>query len=627
MPPLDEWYDPNRPMRTLVRLFRPERAKLTGAAVAYAFKHSPVWVMPLLTAMIIDIVVEQRPLRELWVATAVLVVIIAQNLPVSILYIKALSLSVRNVESGLRMALARRLQELSIGYHRRMSAGVLQAKIVRDVENVVESTRQTFDSAMGAVTTMLGALIITGIRTPEFLPIFLLAVPASAVLIVAMRKRMSARNRAFRHHIESMSARVSEMTHLIPITRAHALERRELDRLDSTLVSVREAGIRLDVFNGRFGALAWITFQLLSVACLVGAAYAAYTGLFGVSAGDVVMLSTYFMQLTGSVTVLLTLTPMIAKGLESVRSMGEVLVADELERNEGKRTVDSVAGAVSFENVTFQYDDADAPALQDVTLDVRSGETVAFVGPSGSGKSTILNMVIGFLAPTSGTIRIDGNSVSDIDLRSYRRFMAVVPQESLLFEGSVRDNVTYGSHDLSDEQVWDALRSANAAGFVTEMGASTPSLGNVVLASRVVNASASLLPEPSSVTRVSSSLMKQPPRWITNPNDSSSRPWNVSWRAEPPSLWRIDCPLFAGRIGLLSCVTARSWKPGRTVSFSMRTESTRRCNADQLSRTYGWGGEAPSASPPHPSAVLDGELFHFFTQACCCDREFLHRVR
>ncbi len=470
MPPLDEWYDPNRPMRTLVRLFRPERAKLTGAAVAYAFKHSPVWVMPLLTAMIIDIVVEQRPLRELWVATAVLVVIIAQNLPVSILYIKALSLSVRNVESGLRMALARRLQELSIGYHRRMSAGVLQAKIVRDVENVVESTRQTFDSAMGAVTTMLGALIITGIRTPEFLPIFLLAVPASAVLIVAMRKRMSARNRAFRHHIESMSARVSEMTHLIPITRAHALERRELDRLDSTLVSVREAGIRLDVFNGRFGALAWITFQLLSVACLVGAAYAAYTGLFGVSAGDVVMLSTYFMQLTGSVTVLLTLTPMIAKGLESVRSMGEVLVADELERNEGKRTVDSVAGAVSFENVTFQYDDADAPALQDVTLDVRSGETVAFVGSSGSGKSTILNMVIGFLAPTSGTIRIDGNSVSDIDLRSYRRFMAVVPQESLLFEGSVRDNVTYGSHDLSDEQVWDALRSANAAGFVTEMG-------------------------------------------------------------------------------------------------------------------------------------------------------------
>lgn len=96
--------------------------------------------------------------------------------------------------------------------------------------------------------------------------------------------------------------------------------------------------------------------------------------------------------------------------------------------------MDSVAGAVSFENVTFQYDDADAPALQDVTLDVRSGETVAFVGPSGSGKSTILNMVIGFLAPTSGTIRIDGNSVSDIDLRSYRRFMAVVPQESLLFE-------------------------------------------------------------------------------------------------------------------------------------------------------------------------------------------------
>ncbi|WP_051196557.1 ABC transporter ATP-binding protein [Jonesia quinghaiensis] len=470
VPRLDEWYDPQRPVRTLARLFRPERAKLAGAAAAYAIKHSPVWVMPLLTAMIIDIVVEQRPLRELWIITAILVVIIAQNLPISIVYIKALSLSVRNVESGLRMALAQRLQELSIGYHRRMSAGVLQAKIVRDVENVVESSRQTFDSALGAVTTMVGALVITAIRTPEFLPIFLLAVPASAALIVAMRKRMTARNRVFRQHIESMSARVSEMTHLIPITRAHALERRELDRLDSTLVTVREAGIRLDVFNGRFGALAWITFQLLSVACLVGAAYAAYTGLFGVSAGDVVMLSTYFIQLTGSVTVLLTLAPMIAKGLESVRSMGEVLVADELERNEGKTSMDDVRGDVEFDNVTFQYDDADTPALHNVTLAVPAGETVAFVGPSGSGKSTILNMVIGFLSPTGGTLRVDGQDMSDVDLRSFRKHMAVVPQESLLFEGSVRDNVTYGSVDLPDSDVWQSLRDANAAGFVEEMG-------------------------------------------------------------------------------------------------------------------------------------------------------------
>ena len=467
---LEDWYDPSHPVRTTLRLFSEQRWRMGGAALAYAVKHSPVWVMPVLTAQVIDIVVEQRPLSELWFIAVFMTVIIAQNLPLTALYVRFLSHSVRTVETNLRMSLARRLQELSIGYHRRMSAGVLQAKIVRDVENVVESSRQTFDSAMGAITTLVGALAITAVRTPEFLPVFLLAVPASAGLIVVMRKRMTSRNAAFRVQIEAMSARVSEMTHLIPITRAHALENRELDRLDSTLLGVREAGIRLDVLNGRFGALAWITFQLLSVACLVGAAWAAYTGRFDLSPGDVVMLSSYFMQLTGSVTVLMTLAPVITKGLESVRSMGDVLAEQDLERNEGKRQVGEVRGDVRFEGVGFQYDDGSAPAIGSLTLDVRAGETIALVGPSGSGKSTVLNMIIGFLRPTSGRIVLDGDDMADLDLRSYRKHIAVVPQESLLFEGTVRDNVTYGNHDLPDAVVVAALQDANALGFVDEMG-------------------------------------------------------------------------------------------------------------------------------------------------------------
>lgn len=468
---LDEWYDGEHPVRTTLRLFAPQRLRLAGAAALFAVKHSPVWVTPFLTAEVIDIVVERRPLADLWWVAAVLVVMIVQNFPLATAYVRLLSTAVRTVETELRIALARRLQELSIGYHRRMSAGVLQAKIVRDVENVVESSRQTFDSGMAAITTLVGALVLTAIRTPEFLPVFLLAVPASALLITAMRRRMTARNAAFRRQVEVMSARVSEMTHLIPITRAHALERRELDRMDTTLIDVRDAGIRLDVTNGRFGALAWITFQLLSALCLIGAAWAAYTGLFGLTAGDVVMVSSYFVQLTGSVTVLLTLAPVITKGLESIRSMGEVLTAQDLEHNAGKTTVDEVRGEFTFDAVGFRYDDATETdvAVADLDLAVPAGQSIAFVGPSGSGKSTVLNMVIGFLRPTSGRILLDGKDMAGLDLRSYREHLAVVPQESLLFEGSVRDNVTYGS-ELGDEAVIDALRSANAWEFVEPMG-------------------------------------------------------------------------------------------------------------------------------------------------------------
>ena len=381
-----------------------------------------------------------------------------------------LSLAVRTVETELRVALCDRLQQLSVGYHRRMSAGVLQAKVIRDVENVVETSRQTFDSGMAALTTLAGAVVLTAFRVPAFLPVFLIAVPTSALLIHVTRRHMSVRNQAFRHEVEHMSARVSEMTNLIPITRAHGVENDELARMDMTLDHVRHEGIRLDVLNGRFGAVAWVLFQLLSAACLITAAWAARTGALDLTAGDVVMLSSYFVALTGSVTMLMGLAPMLSKGLESIKSMVEVLTEPDLEDNEGKRAVTRVEGRITLDHVWLTYADAVEPAIIDVSLDVRTGETVAFVGQSGSGKSSLLNLVIGFMSPTAGRVLLDGVDLRVIDRRSYRQFLAVVPQESLLFEGTVRDNVTYGQRELTDDQVRDALQAANAAGFVDDMG-------------------------------------------------------------------------------------------------------------------------------------------------------------
>jgi ATP-binding cassette subfamily B protein len=256
------------------------------------------------------------------------------------------------------------------------------------------------------------------------------------------------------------------------VTRAHALENRELDRMDRTLTRVRLAGIRLDVLNTRFGALSWTLFQLLSVVCLVGAAWVAWTGFFPVTAGDVVMLSSYFVTLIGSVTALVGLVPVVTKGLESVKSMGEVLGEDEVEQNSGKPAVAGVEGAVSFDHLTFCYDDPGGDtilAIEDLTLDVRAGETVAFVGPSGSGKSTVLNLVIGFLTPQHGRVLVDGTDLASVDLRSYRKHLAVVPQESILFEGTIRDNVTYGT-EVPDDAVLTALHDANALEFVHQMG-------------------------------------------------------------------------------------------------------------------------------------------------------------
>jgi ATP-binding cassette subfamily B protein len=119
--------------------------------------------------------------------------------------------------------------------------------------------------------------------------------------------------------------------------------------------------------------------------------------------------------------------------------------------------------------VSFRYPEVEAHAVSDFSLQVKPGETIALVGPSGAGKSTVLNLVIGFIRPTSGAISLDGHDMAALDLRTYRRFVSVVPQESILFDGTIRENITYGMTSVSDERIMTALRDANAWEFIEKL--------------------------------------------------------------------------------------------------------------------------------------------------------------
>ncbi|MFJ5520929.1 ABC transporter ATP-binding protein [Streptomyces griseoluteus] len=467
--PLSHRYRGEHPVRTLIYLFRPERGRVALATPAFLLKHAPVWLLPLVTANIVDVVVSHRPVSALWWNCAVLLAALLLNLPFQLLYVHWMHGAIRRTATGVRSALCHRMQQLSIGYHTRVSAGVLQAKVVRDVETIETALQQTADNGLAALATLAGGLAVIAVRTPEFLPLFLLVVPAAAALVVRLRGRLRGHNETFRREVEQLSSRIGEMTMLIPITRAHGLERTALSRVDRTLGRVLDAGLRLDLLNGRFGALAWILLNALGVGCLAGSALVAYYGWLDVTAGQVVMLSAYFSGLTGSMTTLLTLFPQLGKGLASVRSLGEVLQAPDLEENAGKAEVDRVHGRITFDHVGHRYHEAEHHALTGFNLDVAPGETVALVGGSGAGKSTVLNLVIGFLRPTEGRILLDGRDMEELDLRSYRRFLSVVPQESVLFEGSIRENVTYGLSGASEGDLNRALREANAMEFVARL--------------------------------------------------------------------------------------------------------------------------------------------------------------
>ena len=459
-------YSGENPIRTLLYLFEEQKFSVAVAFVLFSIKHSPSWVIPLLTANIIDIITSHKSATELFINLGILALVTVQNWPVNVLYVRFQSRAIREVENRLRSALVERMQQLSMGFYLRTNAGVLQTKVVRDVENIEQMVRNLSDGGFVAINGVIGAILITALKVPMFLPFFLILAPCSAFLIIKLRQRLNNRNEVFRSEIEDMSARVNEMTTLIPITRAHGLEQSALRTMYESFSNVKRAGLSLDAFNANFNAMAWVTFQSANVLCLATAAFSALKGKFGVTTGDVVLLTSFFGQLIGSVILVSNLMPQIAKGFASIRSLGEVLESPDIEANADKPAMKEVVGIVDFKDVTFTYPGSKTPAITNLTLRVKPGEMIALVGPSGSGKSTLINLAIGFLRPQSGLISFDGNDLSKYDLRTARKFISVVPQESVLFDGSVRENITYGLGDLSDKTVIDALTAANAIDFV-----------------------------------------------------------------------------------------------------------------------------------------------------------------
>ncbi len=473
---LERRYSRRNPLRTLWYLYKGDRGWLLASLMFFVVKHSGTVVAPLLIANIVDIVTapETRSLSEIWPYIGIMMFLYIQNVPTNWMFSMSLSRSTRNMEVKLRSALARRLQHLSMNFHYRNSTGMLQTKLLRDVEIIELLTKSLFSSVPSAMFALIFAIVVTAIRAPIFLIFYLLTVPLTAMMIFGMKRIMQRRNRDFRENVEQMSSSLIEMLHMIPVTRAHGVETEEIERVQHKMQNARNTGIRLDAINSIFNASTWALFRAFETICLLFAAMAAFNGI--VSVGDVVMLTGFFTSLTNAVTRITTMLPEISKGFESIYSIGQVLESPDLEFNEKKAKVKQIKGQFTFEKVGFKYPDTYDSSLQDIHLDVKPGETIAFVGPSGAGKSTLLNMVIGFIRPTTGRVLLDGRDMNELDLRSYRHFVSMVPQETVLFEASVRENILYGTPNVSEERLRQALIDANALEFIESLpeGLNTP---------------------------------------------------------------------------------------------------------------------------------------------------------
>lgn len=472
-------------LKTLFNIYKGCYGKIFASSVCFAIKHSPCWLLPILTANIINIAsgAAEASNRAIWINAIGFVLLLVLNVPFNYLHVLLYSKVVRKAEAELRLALVSKLQHLSITYHKETERGRLQSKLMRDVEQFQMLSEQLFINLLMFTLNVLVTVSVTLSKSRIVFLFFLFAVPIAVVITLFFRKKVKQKNREFRSEMETTSARIIEMVELVPVARAHALEDWEINRMEKQINRVRTKGFKLDTFQALFGSVSWFSFQVFQVVCLVFTGLLAYKKI--IPAGDVVVYQSYFASMIGNIAAVIQLIPILAKGLESVASIGDILLADDIEDNTGKENVPEVKGAYSFEDVRFHYQNDSKMILDGLNLNIRAGETIALVGESGAGKTTVLNLVIGFNLPVSGMLTIDGKDIHTLNLHDYRRHIAVVPQEAILFTGTIRDNITYGLTGVPEER----LNAVIEAAHLTELIESLPDGMDTVISEHGANLS------------------------------------------------------------------------------------------------------------------------------------------
>lgn len=459
----------DKPFLVLLGLYRGQYYKFLISSFFYLIKHSPTLFSPLLIANVINGVLEggNAALRAISINVGIWLLLLFLHLPANYLHAKYRSSMTRGTEAALRAALVDKLSELSILYHVRMQSGKLQSKIIRDVESIEVLSSQLFVNLINIIMNMTIMLVVTAAKNRYVLLFFIMVVPIASLTIVAFRRRIRVANRDYRQEMEETSAMVMEMVEMVPATRAHALEEVEREKMVRQMEEAAEKGYRLDIIQSNFGAVGWVVFQVFQAICLGFTSFMALKGFIKV--GDITFYQSGFTSVVNQVTALINLLPIITKGLESVTSVGEVLASEDVEVNEGKERLEDLRGRFSFQHVGYSYPESQEPVLRDVSLEVEAGRTIAIVGESGSGKTTLISLIVGFMAPTSGKILVDGRDITSVDLKSYRRFISVVPQTPLLFTGTLRENITYGLDHVTEEQLQSAVRAANLSRLIEEL--------------------------------------------------------------------------------------------------------------------------------------------------------------
>lgn len=460
----------------LRNIFKKNFLSLVISSLLFVLQNLPIWATPLITANIINMATVQiatktTPTPEFWqsifINAIILVIIIVQNVPSTILRRRITDTMVRRISGGIKCSVVRKLQSLAITYHKDILTGKIQSKFLKDTEKIEMFLRHIISTLIPNIISIIIAVGISVVKNGWVSLFFLLIVPCNVSLGLFFRNKVKRQAKEFRLRNEQMSNKLTTMLGMVQVTKSHGLEEVEILSARETIANTTESGVSFDRTNAKFGSTVFAVTHTLNTVCLIFCIILAVNGSIGV--GDIVLYQSLFSQISGYVTNLVNLLPEFSTGADAVNSVSEIMNATEIETNTGKIIVPKITGNLRFENVTYRYPNTEIDVVKDFSLDVKQGECIAVVGSSGSGKTTLMNLIIGFMQPVSGKFYVDDKSIDQINLSEYRHNLSVVPQASILFAGTIRENITYGLTHYSEEDLKRVCEIANVNEFLKDL--------------------------------------------------------------------------------------------------------------------------------------------------------------
>ncbi len=375
---------------------------------------------------------------------------------------------IRSTMHEMQLALIRKLQKVEQSYLDRMERGKLFAKIVVSVNRMGQFVALLVETLASNFFIIITSVVVLLLIKPVMLLLVIFLVPVFVGFNRLFREK-------FRHHQKEARLATEDFGQAITIfiqtsylSRIHGeeeFESRKVDRESKKVVNVSRSVIG---YTALFGSSINVSNQTLILLMAVVSAFFVTRGELLI--GEMILFIQYSGQLVNNIATIINQYPQLTEFSESVDAVKEVFDHDREEEYDKKKKLETVRGEIIFDKVSFVYPGAEGrPVLRNVSIAVPAGMTVALVGESGSGKSTLVKLLQGLYAPTSGSIRVDGHPIGDLDLRHYRRFFGVVSQDAVLFTGPLVENITHGRPMTDLLDVLEAIRRANAYDFIMDL--------------------------------------------------------------------------------------------------------------------------------------------------------------